>query len=151
MLNYCAEHYFSQPNYLQIDGAPVSLFDAKKVVEQLGTDGLHRALQLMRDRAAKLGFAKLHLQASHIYGPYEPTSDLGFDSATTYGTFGWTYTGPQGTRLPYGVGAFDAIASWKAKRDHVNVPFFPCCTVGWDDSPRFGEPFDCDRPHSRPV
>lgn len=21
----------------------------------------------------------------------------------------------------------------------MKVPFFPCCTIGWDDSPRFGE------------
>lgn len=141
VLNYCAEHYFSQPNYLQIDGAPVfALFDVNKVVEQLGMDGLRRALQLMRDRAQKLGFAKLHLQASHIYDRYETQlHDLGFDSATTYGTFSWTYTSPHGSRLPYGVGAFEAIASWKTKRDHVNVPFYPCCTIGWDDSPRFGE------------
>lgn len=140
VLNYCAEHYFSQPNYLRIDGAPVfALFDVEKVVKQLGVDGLRRALQLMRDRAQKLGFAKLHLQASHIYDRYETQlQDLGFDSATTYNT-AWTYNSSPGSRLPYGVGAFEAIASWKAKRERVKVPFFPCCTIGWDDSPRFGE------------
>jgi hypothetical protein len=142
VLNYCAEHYFSQPNYLQIDGAPVfALFYAGTVVGQLGVDGLRRALQLMRDRAQKLGFAKLHLQVCSGYDRYEAQlHDLGFDSATQYGTFGWTYgSKPVGSRIPYGVGAVEAIASWKAKRDNLRTQFFPCCQVGWDDSPRFEE------------
>jgi hypothetical protein len=140
--NYCAEHYFSQPNYLLIDGAPLfALFDAEKVVSQLGVDGLRRALQLMRDRGQKLGFAKLHLQVCGGYGRYkQQLHELGFDSATTYGTFGWTYgSKPASSRLPYGVGASEAIASWRANRDSMRTAFFPCCTVGWDDSPRFEE------------
>lgn len=142
VLNYCAEHYFSQPNYLQIDGAPLfALFHVEKVGEQLGVDGLRRALQLMRDRAQKLGFQKLHLQASQAYGRYEAQlHDLGFDSATQYTPFGWTYGAkPPGSRIPYGVGAVEAIASWQSKRRNLKTQFFPCCSVGWDDSPRFGE------------
>jgi hypothetical protein len=142
VLNYCAEHYFSQPNYLRIDGAPVfALFDPGKVIQQLGVDGLRRALQLMRDRTQKLGFPKLHLQACNGYDAYaKQLHDLGFDSATQYGTFGWTYgSKPPGSRLPYGVGAVEAIASWQSKRRNLQTPFFPCCSVGWDDSPRFEE------------
>lgn len=141
VLNYCAEHYFSQPNYLRIGGAPVfALFDPGKAIQQLGFDGLRRSLQLMRERAQKLGFPRLHLQVCNGYENYQQQlHDLGFDSATTYGTFSWTYTQTPGTRLPYGIGAVEAIASWKAKRDHLRIPFFPCCTIGWDDSPRFGE------------
>jgi hypothetical protein len=142
VLNYCAEHYFSQPNYLRIDDAPVfALFDAQQAVKQLGVDGLRRALQLMRDRAAKLGFPKLHLQVCLGYDPYEKQlHDLGFDSATQYGTMGWTYGGkPPGSRIPYGVGAVEGIASWQEKRANLSTPFFPCCQVGWDDSPRYAE------------
>jgi hypothetical protein len=145
VLNYCAEHYFSQPNYLQVGDAPVfALFDAGKMVEQLGVDGLRRALQLMRERAQKLGFPKLHLQVCNGYDRYEgQLQDLGFDSATMYGTFGWTYgSKPPGSRIPYGVGASEAVSAWKAKRGSVKVPFYPACSVGWDDSPRFEE-FAC--------
>ena len=140
--NYCAEHYFGQPNYLRIDDAPVfGLFDAGKVIQQLGEDGLRRGLQLMRERAAKLGYARLHLQLCNGYDGHEAhLRDLGFDSATLYGTFGWTYGAkPPGSRLPYGLGATEAIAAWQAKRKIVDVPFFPACSVGWDDSPRFEE------------
>ncbi len=140
--NYCAEHYFNQPNYFRIDDAPLfAIFDAGKLVEQLQVDGTRRALDRMRERAMKLGFAKLHLQVCNGYDRYaKQLKQLGFDSATQYGTFGWTYgLKPAGSRIPYGVGAAEGIAAWKKMRETLEVPFFPCCSVGWDDSPRFGE------------
>jgi hypothetical protein len=140
--NYCAEHYFSEPNYLRIDNAPVfALFDAGKVVQQLGVDGLRGGLELMRERASKLGFPMLHLQVCNGYDGYAKLlGHIGFDSATMYGTFAWTYgSKPVGSRIPYGVGAQEAIAAWNEKRDRLSTPFYPCCTVGWDDSPRFEE------------
>ena len=140
--NYCAEHYFSQSNYLRIDGAPVfAIFDAGKVIEQLGRDGLQRALAKMRERAMALGFPKVHLQICSGYEKFaRELRAVGFDSATQYGTFGWTYGAkPPGSRIPYGVGAMEAVSSWKSAREQVDVPFYPCAQVGWDDSPRFEE------------
>jgi len=141
--NYCAEHYFSQPNYLRIDdGLVFSIFDVGKVIDQLGVDGLKRALDIMRERSAKLGFQKLHLQVCNGCAPEmeKRLREFGLDSATTYGTLAYTYRStPRGSRIPYGKGAYDAVASWQARRDNLSTPFFPCCTVGWDDSPRYGE------------
>ena len=142
--NYCAEHYFSQPNYLTLEGAPVfALFDPGKVADQLGEDGLRRALMILRERAQKLGFPKLHLQVNSQFKRFdEQLREVGFDSAMMYGTMAWTHgfggKGP-GVRVPYGVGARDAITQWHEKRRIVNVPFYPTCGVGWDDSPRYGE------------
>ncbi len=140
--NYCAEHYFSQSNYLKIDdGLVFAIFDAGKLVDQLGTDGVKRALASMRERASKLGYPKLHLQICNGYEKYgKQLRELGFDSATQYGTFGWTYgSKPPGSRIPYGTGAVEGIHSWGRARTSVDVNFYPCCSVGWDDSPRFEE------------
>lgn len=142
VIEYCAERYFSQPNYFRIDDAPLfCIFDGGKLVEQLKEDGAKQGLERMRERAAKLGFPRLHLQVANGYDRFETRlHDFGFDSATQYGTFGWTYGAkPPGSRIPYGVGAVEAIASWKHKRETVTVPFHPCVSVGWDDSPRFEE------------
>jgi len=143
VINYCAEHYFSQSNYLRIDDALVfSIFDIQKIITQLGTDGIKQAIDLMRERAARLGFAKLHLQAGNgcPKAHEKHLHELGLDSATTYGTLAYTYSStPPGSRIAYGTGAYDAIASWKKNRENISVPFFPCCTVGWDDSARYGE------------
>ena len=90
-----------------------------------------------RPRAGR-GPGELHFQANHVYGGHEPRlKELGIDSATQYHTFGFTYSRPPG-RSPWGEGALMTIAGWKATAAKVNVPFFPDCPVGWDDSPRFG-------------
>jgi hypothetical protein len=142
VINYCAEKYFSQSNYLTIDGSPVfALFDASKVVGQLGEDGLKRALAIMRERSQKLGFPKIHLQVNNGFEKYqERLKEFGFDSAALYGTMAWTYGArPPGSRIPYGTGASEAIGTWKSKREHLDVHYYPTCSAGWDDSPRFGE------------
>ena len=140
--NYCAEHYFHQSNYLKMNDALVfGIFDAGKVIEQLGPDGLKAGIDLMRERAQKLGFPRLHMQVCNGYGKYaDRLQELGFDSATLYGTLAWTYgSKPPGSRLPYGLGATESIQIWKDHRAEVKLPFFPVCSAGWDDSPRFGE------------
>jgi hypothetical protein len=143
--DYCSEHYFTQPNYLAIDGAPVfGIFDLGKVIQQLGEDGTPRAIAAFRERVHKHGISKLHIQVCNGFGKYAARlHDLGFDSAVIYGTFGWTYgSKPPGSRIPYGTGVEEAIASWAKLRMTTPVPFHPTCSVGWDDSPRFGE-FAC--------
>ena len=140
--DYCASRYFKEPNYFRIDGAPLfAIFDAGKIIDQLGEDGLKQALVRMRERARKLGFAEIHLQIVGGYDRYAMRlREFGFDSATQYGTFGWTYgTKPPGSRLPYGLGASEAVASWQKLRETLPLPFHPCAQVGWDDSPRFEE------------
>jgi len=50
----------------------------------------------------------------------------------------WTYTKPAGSTGAYGTGAADSIRNWRSQRAACNVPTFPDCPVGFDDSPRFG-------------
>jgi hypothetical protein len=139
--DYCAEHYFSQPNYLKFDDAHVfGIFDAGRVLHEMGgADGMKQALDALRARAAKLGFA-LHLQECNGWRHDGGLRALGFDSTVVYGTMGWSYgSKPPGSRIPYGVAAREALESWAKERGSVDVPFHPTCSVGWDDSPRFGE------------
>lgn len=139
--DYCLEHYFHQPNYWRIDGRPVfAIFDVNLLLEYLTPDQLRKAFDRMRERVARAGLGDLHIQASHVYGGREKQlKALGFDSATMYHTFGWTYgEKPPGGRTPYGTAAERSIQAWREMAAKVNVPFFPDCPVGWDDSPRFG-------------
>jgi hypothetical protein len=140
-IEYCIEHYFHQPNYWRIDGRPVfAIFNLNLLLETFSADQLKRVFEKVRERVARAGLGDLHLQASHVYGGHEAElRSLGFDSATLYHTFGWTYGGkPPGGRTPYGEAALHTIGTWKQTAAKVSVPFFPDCPVGWDDSPRFG-------------
>ncbi|MFB3922479.1 MAG: glycoside hydrolase family 99-like domain-containing protein [Terriglobia bacterium] len=140
-IDYCIEHYFHEPNYWRIGGLPVfAIFDVNLMLETFTPAQLKATLDKMRERAARAGLGGLHFQASHVYGGHEgELKALGFDSATMYHTFGWTYgEKPPGGRTPYGTAALGSIEAWRRTAAKVNVPFFPDCPVGWDDSPRFG-------------
>jgi len=139
VIDYCITHYFREPNYWRIgNGLVFGIFDLSLILQQLGTDGWKRASDAMRARVRAAGLGDLHFQANHIYGGHEAhLRELGIDSATRYHTFGFTYSRPPG-RSPWGEGARLTIDDWKTTASKVNVPFFPDCPVGWDDSPRFG-------------
>jgi len=138
---YCIEHYFHETNYWRIDGRPVfAIFDVNLLLETFTRDQLRRAFDRMRERVARAGLGELHLQASAGHGGREAElKQLGFDSATFYHTFGWTYGGlPPGGRTPYGIAALHTIKLWQETAAKMSTPLFPDCPVGWDDSPRFG-------------
>lgn len=140
-IDYCIEHYFHEPNYWRIGGLPVfAIFDVNLLLESFTPSQLKATLDKLRERAARAGLGGLHFQASHVYGGHEAElKALGFDSATMYHTFGWTYGArPPGGRTPYGIAAAESIQAWRQTAAKVSVPFFPDCPVGWDDSPRFG-------------
>ena len=144
LADYCIEHYFHQPNYWRIEGRPVfGIFNLNLLLRYLAADQLKQVFETMRERVARAGLGDLHLQASHQggYAGHEgKLKTLGFDSATYYHTFGYTYSGthPPGSRIPYGQAALETIRLWKETAAKVSVPFFPDCPVGWDDSARYG-------------
>jgi hypothetical protein len=133
--NYCAERYFSQENYLRVDGAPLfGIFDIGKLVQQLHEDGLKRALEIIRERSRILGFPTVHLQICNGTGSYEPKlKEFGFDSATLYGESGARHrrfhslglalsagTIVHDTALPHpsrSIGVPTSLSVWFAPRD----------------------------------
>jgi hypothetical protein len=137
---YCIDRYFGQANYWRINGALVfGIFDLNKVIHFLGEDGTRRALDEMRAAVMKAGLGELHIQSNNGHEGIEGRlRQLGVDSATTYHTMGWTYNRPRGSANAYGEGAAASIRAWRKQRSQCNVPTFPDCPVGWDDSPRFG-------------
>jgi len=142
VMDYCIEHYFHQPNYWRLDGGLVfGVFDMSLLAQQLGgPDGLKRTLDAMRERVARAGLGALHIQSNNVHGHMEGRyRELGVDSATYYHTFGWSYGGrAPGGLSPYSDGAVNSIRQWVRMTGRCDVPFYPDCPVGWDDSPRFG-------------
>ena len=141
-VDYCIEHYFRQPNYWRLNGALVfGIFDLDHLSRQLGgPELLKRTLGAMRERVARAGLGGLHIQSNNVHGHLESRfREVGVDSATFYHTFGWSYGGrAPGGLSPYSDGAIHSIRQWARMRGRCQVPFFPDCPVGWDDSPRFG-------------
>ncbi|MDR1454430.1 MAG: glycoside hydrolase family 99-like domain-containing protein [Tannerella sp.] len=134
--------YFKQPNYFKIDGKPVfSIFDTDKLLESFGgsLEETCRALDYFREEVKKAGFPGLHIQWNQPWGAMMSNDratqfsgridSMGFNSTTMYnmGGFNKDY-------LAYGANAFRILE----RMDSVlNVPVFPCVSIGWDDTPRF--------------
>ncbi|MDR3229385.1 MAG: glycoside hydrolase family 99-like domain-containing protein [Puniceicoccales bacterium] len=136
--------YFKQPNYYKIDGKPVfAIFSIEKLLEGFGgsVEKARKALDYLREETKKAGFPDVHIQATFGWGSSlsdrgakslnRQLNSLGFNSATLYnmGGFNQDY-------LTYIKNALKIQKQWGAALD---VPFFPCASTGWDDTPRFPE------------
>jgi hypothetical protein len=134
--------YFKQPNYFKIDGKPVfSIFDVRKLIESFGgsLEETCKALDYLRDEVKKAGFPGLHIQWNEAWGSMmskeragkfsQQIDSMGFNSVAMYnmGGFNEDY-------LVYGVNARRILERMDSA---LNVPLFPCVSIGWDDTPRF--------------
>ncbi|MDR2120650.1 MAG: glycoside hydrolase family 99-like domain-containing protein [Tannerella sp.] len=134
--------YFSQPNYFKIDGEPVfSIFSVDKLLESFGgsTDEARKALDYFRDEVKKAGFPGLHIQWNQGGGALmsgtqadkfsEKVGAMGFNSVAMY-----NMGGIDEDYLVYGANSIRI----RTQMDSIlQIPLFPCVSIGWDDTPRF--------------
>jgi hypothetical protein len=134
--------YFKQPNYFKIDGEPVfSIFNYYNLVKTFGgsVEKTRQALDYFREEVKKAGFPGLHLQWNQggggVMSPKEAAwfagavKALGFNSVAMY-----NMGGINEDYLIYGANSRNIRAQMDSLLD---VPVFPCVSVGWDDTPRF--------------
>lgn len=166
LTDYLLEHYLREPNYWRINDQPVfAIFnlDSSKsnagLLNFFGLEKLRKIFDGMRNRAVKAGLKGLHIQASDNYKAGEtPLKELGIDSATHYHTFAerpygdvdsadpgvisathyHTFpAGLPGKTSDFAEGAEHSVRLWKDTASKLEIPYFPDCPVGWDNSPRF--------------
>ncbi len=134
--------YFKQPNYFKIDGKPLfSIFSIDKLMESFGGDAkkTREALDYFREEVKKAGFPDLHIQWNQGGGSVmskesaeqfsNKVKEMGFNSVAMYnmGGFNEDY-------LVYGNNSMKI----RIQMDSIlNIPLFPCVSIGWDDTPRF--------------
>ena len=142
-------NYFAQPNYYTIDNQPVfSLYSLEELIQSF-TDvaGVKRALDYFEAEAVKAGFDGIHWQLVGKYGPdnvpslgegylnvAEVVEQLDANSVTMYNMAGNEYR--TGDYLPYLRKSLAMREQWDTA---VSVPFVPCVSVGWDNTPRYLE------------
>ena len=134
--------YFKRPNYLKINGEPVfSIFSIDKLVQSFNgsLEETRKGPDYFRDEVKKAGFPGLHIQWNQGGGSLmsEPqaawfrdrVSTMGFNSVAMYNMGGMSED-----YLVYGSNAMKIRAQLDSLLD---VPVFPCVSIGWDDTPRF--------------
>ncbi len=134
--------YFKQPNYFKIDGKPVfSIFSIGNLLESFNgsVEEARKALDYFREEVKKAGFPGLHIQWNQGGGSImskeaatefsESVKQMGFNSVAMY-----NMRGMNDDYLVYGANSVKI----RIQMDSIlNVPLFPCVSVGWDDTPRF--------------
>jgi hypothetical protein len=158
MVNHVIEHYFSQPEYLRINGRPFfSIYEIGSLIAGLGgVDEARLALEDFERKTVAAGHPGLYLDAT-VWGfgvlphavttakPAELISALGFASASSYV---WVHHSDiEANAFPvaeWDAVADDAFAAYRTYSAELSVPFIPNVTVGWDSSPRTAQelPFE---------
>lgn len=150
MVDHVIEHYFSQPEYVRIDGQPFySIYEIGSFIEGIGgMDEARDALEDFRRKTIAAGHPGLYLDAT-VWGfgvlpgavtttsPEELIRTLGFASASSYV---WVHHSDISAKafpeVEWDTVADDAFLAYAEYSAGLNVPFIPNVTVGWDSSPR---------------
>lgn len=140
--------YFSQPNYLRLDGKLyLSIYELYKFVPGCGgIDRAAAAVEQLRRKTRAAGLGEIHLAAIEFgvqdwcAGAFDcdvatVLARLGVESLTSYTWAHNVY--PRGELFgPYDQWARDAMACWPQFERRYGLPYHPNVSVGWDPSPR---------------
>lgn len=145
------KQYFSKPNYLKFNGEPVfSIYSFNDFIQSFnGLEESRKAVEYLRDEVKKAGFPGLHLQLvgsdangnPNLLRPQfaegksisEIVSFFNINSITMYNMAGGSARA-SGDYIRYGVSAMKLREKWDSV---LQIPFFPCVSVGWDNTPRY--------------
>ena len=147
-IDYCAEHYFAQPNYWRLNEQLFfSVFQPERLVDEVGgAEKTKRALQKLDRKLKARGLPALHWNA--MVWDAKPVTRLkaaGFQSVTSYtvnstgASFNVDATGKT-TRRDKGLQQYsDLIKAHHRNWDALSqsgLSHFPVATLGWDVTPR---------------
>ncbi len=133
--------YFSQSNYLCIDGKPAFfIYQPWRLVNGLGNaSAARKALDAMRGVAQAHGYAGIYFIAVHN-NPWMPSyASAGFDCVTAYSFMSGDLLQDAQHNVDYAA-LLPEYARWfAAARERAQaqgLPYIPTAWAGWDDTPR---------------
>lgn len=140
------QQYFKQSNYFTIEGMPVfSVYQTENLIKSFGSmTETRKALDYFREKTVEAGFPGLHIQLVGSGTPdklgywggdfdvNEVIRELDINSITMYNMSG--ATSRKEDYIRYGEDAAKVREKWN---ETIQIPFFPCVSVGWDDTPRY--------------
>lgn len=150
LTDHVVKTYFSQPNYLRVDGAPYfSIYELGTFIAGLG--GLPQAkeaVESFRAKARAAGLPDVHVNGVlwgvrvlpseiGISDPEKVIRELGLSSVGSYTWIHYYDPGKDGfPKGSYAKAAERNYALWEEHAHSLSVPYHPNITMGWDSSPR---------------
>lgn len=137
---YWIENYFRLPEYFTIEGKPVVIiFSTHRLTEDLGSDGVRKAFEAMRQECLNHGLKGLYLMACvSSAGHARQAAQEGYDAVTAYN---WPGLGMKaGERWsPFDV-LIDAYRrNWEHIAEQSPIPLMLPVCGGWDSRPWHGD------------
>lgn len=149
-VDHIIKDYFTQPNYLKIDGEPFfSIYEMMTLIRGLGgPDEAQAALDDFQAKTRAAGFPGLHLNGV-VWGvrvlPNERTfanaaamvAKLGIKSV---GSYCWVHH-HRTEKSAFPRGSYQAAAesnyqAWQKYQGELAIPYYPNVSMGWDPSAR---------------
>jgi len=137
VIDYCAEHYFSQPNYWRVEGRLyLSIFQAARMVDALGGPvACRRCFATLDQRLSRAGLPPIWW--SGMVGKVEEVkllAEAGFCGVGDY------VVATAGKARDDGTEDYTAVIGAHTHRwgqmESGPLPYLPVVTMGWDTSPR---------------
>ncbi len=138
---YWIENYFHRTEHLTFDGKPVMIiFSTDRLRADLGSNGVKRAFEAMREACRRAGLKGLYLIACvSEAGGSRLAAEEGYDAVTAYN---WPHLGMAGEGLfaPYETLVPAYRRNWEHLLAESPIPLTPLPVCGgWDSRPWHGE------------
>jgi hypothetical protein len=140
LVRYWIEHYFHRPEHLRIDGKPaVVIFSPYQLRADMGSDGVRRAFDAMREECARAALDGLYLLACiGSAGEASLVAREGYDAVTAYN---WPHLGVSGGTkwAPFDTLIDGYRQQWESIVQNSPIPLLPPVCGGWDSRPWHGQ------------
>jgi hypothetical protein len=134
------EHYFRLPEYFTIDGKPVVIiFSPHRLTEDMGSEGVRKAFEAMRQECVNHGLKGLYLVACVANASQaQMAAREGYDAVSAYN---WPALGMKpGERWAFFDSLIDAYRrNWEQIAEQSPIPLIVPISGGWDSRPWHGE------------
>jgi hypothetical protein len=139
LVRHWIAQYFHRPEHLRIEGKPaVIIFSPYQLRADMGSDGVKRALDAMREECVREGLGGLYVLAC-IGGAGEVPviAREGYDAVTAYT---WPYLGVSGDTkwAPFDTLIEGYRQQWESIVQNSPIPLLPPICGGWDSRPWHG-------------
>ena len=140
------DKFFSDPQYMKIDGKPVVGMWALNMDSSMGPGGAKKLIAISQKMAKDAGYPGIYFVSMHgsAENPAERRRlmDSGVSASFEY-CYGTRWT-PHWRGLVNGAISYDdvvnsSLAHWRALREGCDLPFLPSISTGWGNMPWLGD------------